>query len=84
MLKAQKLPKNYKNWMQYRDFLLTTYQDETKKPIFIKRFSRHLNNNYVAKQQCRHLILNDYENNLPITNSVDPIEKIKEKWRAIL
>jgi len=84
MLKAQKLPKNYETWMQYRDFLLSTYPDETKKFIFVKRFSRHLDNNYVAKQQCRQLILNDYENNLPIKNDVDPIEKVKEKWRNLL
>lgn len=84
LLRNRKLPKNYDSWLQYRDFLLETYPDEPKKHIFIKRFSKHLQNNYVAKQQCRQLILNDYENNLPVRNDVDPIEKIKEKWRKIL
>lgn len=84
MMKVQKLPKNYESWRQYRDFLLETYPDAEKKPIFVKRFSRHLDNNYVARQQCRQLVLNDYENNLPIKNDVDPIEKVKEKWRALL
>lgn len=84
MMKVRKLPKNFKNWMEYRDFLLKTYPDEEKKKIFVKRFSKQLNNNYVARQQCRQLILNDYENNLAIDNKPDPrIEKIK-KWREIL
>lgn len=84
MLKVQKLPKNYKTWMEYRDFLLDTYPNESKKCIFEKRFAKHLNNNYVARQQCRQLILNDYENNLPVKNEEDPHIKTLEKWRAIL
>lgn len=84
LLRCQKLPKNYKNWKQYRDFLLDTYPDETKKEIFIKRFSRQLDNNYVARQQCRQLILNDYENNLPIDNKPDPREETLRKWRELL
>ncbi len=84
MLKVQKLPKNYRSWREYRVFLLSTYPDETKKHIFEKRFAKHLDNNYVARQQCRQLILNDYENNLPIDNKPDPREETIKKWRAIL
>lgn len=84
MLKAQKLPKNYKTWVEYRDFLLATYPDMEKKWIFEKRFAKHLNNSYVARQQCRQLILNDYENNLPVDNKPDPREETIKKWRAIL
>lgn len=84
MLKARKLPKNYNSWLEYRDFLLETYPDTNKKWIFEKRFSRHLNNNYVARQQCRQLLLNDYENNLPIDNKEDPREKTIQKWRELL
>lgn len=75
LMQVRKLPKNFKNWMEYRDFLLATYPDPEKKKIFEKRFAKHLNNNYVARQQCRQLILNDYENNLAIDNAPDPIEK---------
>ncbi|MDD4422311.1 MAG: phosphoadenosine phosphosulfate reductase family protein [Eubacteriales bacterium] len=84
MLRVQKLPKNYKTWMEYRDFLLNTYPDATKKEIFVKRFSKHLNNSYVARQQCRQLILNDYENNLPVDNKPDPREETIKKWRELL
>ena len=84
MMKARKLPKNYNSWKEYRDFLVETYPDPDKIHIFKKRFSRHLDNNYVARQQCRQLLLNDYENNLPVTNTEDPIEKLKQKWRDLL
>ncbi len=84
MLKVRKLPKNFKSWRQYRDFLLETYPDKEKKEIFIKRFSKHLDNEYVARQQCRQLILNDYENNLPINNKPDPIEERINYWREVL
>lgn len=84
MFKAQELPKNFSSWKDYRDFLLGTYPDEEKKSVFEKRFSKHLENEYVARQQCRQLILNDFENNLPIKNIQDPkIEKINY-WRSIL
>lgn len=84
MFKVQTLPKNYKSWQEYRDFLLATYPDESKVQIFKKRFAKHLNNEYVARQQCKQLILNDYENNFPIKNTEDPrIERINY-WRSIL
>jgi len=84
MLQARKLPKSYKNWREYRDFLLKTYPDPDKKHIFERRFSKQLDNDYVARQQCRQLVLNDYENNLPVDNKPDPrIETIK-KWRELL
>ena len=84
MLRVRKLPKNYDDWMQYRDFLLKTYPDESRKWIFEKRFTNHLNNNHVARQQCRQLILNDYENNLPVDNKPDPRDQAIQKWRELL
>ena len=84
MLRASKLPKNFKTWIEYRDFLLETYPDQEKKEIFVKRFGKHLNNRYVARQQCRQLVLNDYENNLPVDNKTDPREALIQKWRELL
>lgn len=84
MLRVRKLPKNFATWTEYRDFLLATYPDENKKWIFEKRFARHLNNAYVARQQCRQLVLNDYENNLPVDNKPDPRDATIEKWRNLL
>ncbi len=78
VFKAQKLPKNFKLWSEYRDFLLQTYPYTDKKEIFIKRFAKHLENEFVARQQVRQLVLNDYENNIPVNSKEDPrIELIK-------
>lgn len=84
MLKVSKLPKNFRTWIEYRDFLLATYPDDEKREIFAKRFSNHLENRYVARQQCRQLVLNDIENNLPIDNKPDPRELTLQKWRELL
>mgnify|MGYP001281112640 CR=1 FL=1 len=84
MIRVRTLPKNFKSWREYRDFLLETYPDPEKKQIFERRFAKHLDNNYVARQQCRQLILNDYENNLPVDNRPDPREETIKKWRELL
>jgi predicted phosphoadenosine phosphosulfate sulfurtransferase len=73
---CRKLPKNFKSWRAYRDFLLLTYPDPTKKPIFEARFARHLDNEYVARQQCRQLVCNDYENNLAVDSRPDPRDEL--------
>jgi predicted phosphoadenosine phosphosulfate sulfurtransferase len=84
LLRVRRIPKNFKKWQDYRKFLLDTYPDQNKKWIFEKRFAKHLENEYVARQQCRQLVLNDYENNLPVDNKPDPREKTLQKWRELL
>ena len=84
LFRARKLPKNFKSWIKYRDFLIDTYPDASKKPIFEKRYSKQLNNEYVARQQCRQLILNDYENNLPVDNKPDPREALITYYKSVL
>jgi predicted phosphoadenosine phosphosulfate sulfurtransferase len=81
---CRKLPKNFTSWIAYRDFLLDTYQDQGKKPIFVARFARQLSNEYVARQQCRQLILNDYENNLPIDSAPDPRDELIRYYEEVL
>lgn len=84
MFKCQQLPKNLKSWREYRDILLKTYPVEERRAIFEKRFAKHLDNEYVARQQCRQLILNDYENNLPVKNTEDPLVEKLKYWRDVL
>lgn len=84
MFKARKLPKNFSSWIVYRDFLLDTYPDEDRKPIFVERFQRHFENEYTARQQCRQLVLNDYENNVPVQNKSDPRDELIEYYRSVL
>lgn len=84
MFAVRKLPKNYRSWREYRDFLLATFPDQRRADIFRKRFSRHLENEYVARQQVRQLVLNDYENNLPVKNVEDPVEEMVKYWSEVL
>lgn len=76
LFRARKLPKDHKSWREYRDFLLETHPDPDKRDIMARRFARHLDNEHVARQQCRQLILNDYENNLPVKSEEDP----RQQW----
>lgn len=84
LFRARKLPKNFTSWRAYRDFLIATHPDPEKCAIMAQRFSRHLDNEYVARQQVRQLILNDYENNLPVDNRVDPREDWIAYYREVL
>lgn len=84
LFRARKLPKNYDSWRAYRDFLLATHPDPGKRDIMARRFARHLDNEYVARQQVRQLILNDYENNLPVDNQPDPRQKWIEYYMEVL
>lgn len=84
MFRVSKLPQGYKSWRQYRDFLLATYHDPTIRQTFERRFSRHLDNEFVARQQCRQLVLNDYENNLPVDNKPDPREALIKHYMEVL
>jgi predicted phosphoadenosine phosphosulfate sulfurtransferase len=84
MFRAAKLPQGYRTWTAYRDFLLETYPDPAFAPVFRARFARQLENEYVARQQCRQLVLNDYENNLPVSNKLDPREALVRHYMEVL
>lgn len=84
LFQARKLPKSFKSWIAYRDFLLQTYPVPERRPIFEKRFAKQLNNEHVARQQCRQLICNDYENNLPVDNKPDPREELIRYYEEVL
>lgn len=77
------LPENFKTWLEYRDYLLETtpYQ---KKSRFEKRFSGQPKNEYVYRQQVKQLLINDWENNVPVNKKIDRRQELKEKWYHIL
>lgn len=84
LFRARKLPKNYNSWRDYRDFLLATHPDPKGRDVLARRFAKHLDNEYVARQQARQVILNDYENNLPVKNEVDPRQKWIDYYMEVL
>lgn len=81
---CRKLPKNFKSWLAYRDFLMQTHPDRERVGIFERRFAQQLQNEYVARQQCRQLTLNDYENNVTIDNSPDPRDELIAYYNRVL
>lgn len=84
LFKARKLPQAFKSWRKYRDFLLETHPDPDKVPLFRRRFATHLDNEYVARQQVRQLVLNDYENNLGVHSADDPRDALIRYYTEVL
>lgn len=84
MFRVQKLPKNYSTWKEYRDFLLKTHPIPEHAEIYKRRFARYKDNEYVYKQECKQLILNDIENTFPIKNTEDPVQEKIAHWRSVL
>ena len=81
---CRKLPRQWRSWRTYRDHLLATHPDEKTREIFRVRFARHLDNEYVARQQCRQLLLNDYENNLTVDSKPDPRDAMIAYYEEVL
>lgn len=75
-------PPAYASWKAYRDFLLETIPT-LHRERFIKRFQGQGNTEQVAKAQCRQLLLNDWENNLPVAEQKQEVS-VLNKWRALL
>lgn len=79
--KATKLPKDFKNWKEYRDYLLDTLPNQEHADIFRKRFSKQYENAYVFKQQVNRILIYDINNFKKINNKKeDPAVKVREKW----
>lgn len=75
-------PKAYKTWIAYRDFLLATLPVDVGK--FRARFARQPEAENVARGQCRALLLNDDEGNLPIDTTVKDPRAALAKWMDLL
>jgi len=81
----KKLPKHYKTWLQFRDFLFNSITNEEHKKKFEERFLKQKNTEDVYRQQVGQLLINDYENSKPVNNKKDEnIERIKRKWMKLL
>jgi predicted phosphoadenosine phosphosulfate sulfurtransferase len=79
---TDKLPPKFSSWKEYRDFLLETTPYE-KTDRFVVRFAKQDQTEHAFKQQCKQLLINDWENNISVVKKVDPGDKLK-KWRDIL
>ncbi|GHP00925.1 phosphoadenosine phosphosulfate reductase [Reticulibacter mediterranei] len=84
IFQAKRLPPGFSSWRAYRDFLLDTTPSQHVEQ-FRARFVRQGNDEEICRQQCRQLMINDWESNAPV---VKPKQKKNEdtfsKWKAIL
>jgi predicted phosphoadenosine phosphosulfate sulfurtransferase len=79
---TDKRPANFKTWLAYRDFLLETLPNGNQQ-TFLSRFASQKQNETVYRQQCRQLLLNDWENNIPVIQ-LDQRANPLEKWKDLL
>jgi predicted phosphoadenosine phosphosulfate sulfurtransferase len=82
MYQTNKRPAAFKTWAAYRDFLLENLP-LTSKETFSARFTKQKQTTANARQQCRQLLLNDHENNVPVISQDDDVLPL-EKWRELL
>lgn len=75
-------PAEFQSWLEYRGHLLATVPDDMQEK-FEARFARQKQNEFVYRQQCRQILIGDWENNVPIRNEDPPTEKLA-KWKEIL
>lgn len=85
IFEADKLPKDFKTWTEFRDYLLATLPNREHAQIFRERFEKQYSNDYVVKQQVNRILITDVNNYKPIMNKEhDPTIKIRQKWMAEL
>lgn len=79
------LPKHYKTWKEFRDFLLYSLTNEEHQEKFINRFKKQEKNERIYQGQVGQLLINDFENSRSFdTKKTEKTIKIKEKWNQIL
>jgi predicted phosphoadenosine phosphosulfate sulfurtransferase len=79
---SKKLPQAFTNWLDYRDFLLSTLPVEIRQP-FVDRFDKQNRGVSIYKQQVKQILINDRENFVPVINMPDR-EDTRKKWMEIL
>lgn len=80
---ASKLPPSFSTWKEYRDFLLDTTPSQHVER-FRQRFLGQPDDERVHRQQCKQLLINDWESNIPISKPKKPKGDALAKWREIL
>ena len=79
---TRELPAKFDSWLGYRDYLLET-APVGRKDKFLARFAKQQTDERVHRQQCRQLLINDWENNVPIVKPPSK-EDWRRKWMEIL
>lgn len=81
----KKLPKHYKNWEEFRDFLLSEIPNIDHKQKFTLRFEKQECNERTYQAQVGQLLINDFENSRSFdTKKTEKTQRIIKKWKEIL
>ncbi len=82
---ADKLPEEFATWKEYRDYLLATVPiKEEYRERLKKRFAGQKDSEQIYRQQCRQVLICDYENNIPVDTQVTTKEELRKKWWDLL
>lgn len=82
ILAADARPAAFPTWRAYRDYLLDTTPGDAAIARFRKRFAGQSGDEETARQQVRQILTNDWENNVPITNTRK--DKLRARWWSVL
>jgi len=79
------LPKHYKSWEEFRNFLIANIPEPEHRERFYKRFNKQNKTEKIYQSQAGQLLINDYENSCTFdTKKDEKIKRIKEKWLKLL
>lgn len=74
---ASERPPSFASWREYRDYLLASTPID-KAERFHTRFAKQKDDEATYQAQCKQLLLNDWENNIPVPKSKR--ESLKAIW----
>lgn len=83
VFQAKKLPPGYHSWRAYRDFLLETTPSQHAER-FRSRFEKQGDEEEVCRQQCRQLLINDWEQNIAVIKPKQSKKDVLAKWMDVL
>lgn len=82
---AEALPAGFSSWKEYRDYLLASApMDERYRKRLAKRFAKQPDVESVHRQQCRQILICDWEDNVPVDTKVATKEELRKKWWDLL
>lgn len=82
---ADDLPGTFSTWREYRDSLLNSApMDDRHRERLRKRFAGQPDIDSVHRQQCRQVLLCDYENSIPVNTKATSKAALRAKWWDLL
>jgi predicted phosphoadenosine phosphosulfate sulfurtransferase len=81
---ARDLPAGFTSWLAFRDHLLATMPiDDAKRARFQKRFDGQPKTEPVYHAQCKQLLINDWENAIPVPKTkTQPVDRFA-RWKKL-